>query len=207
MRRARRRSTRSRTARPLSIGTGGRTSSTLRPQWIAEPGGLRLLREPLEVGERGLLVGHAAPVEGGDRALVLDPDPQQAQLRGVALAGEAAHAPLPALEGRHHARARAAPGLEQLGAVGAGVGDPADAHQPPGLGRRAAGDARHAAVAAREPAQQERHLLAHVGVLGAPHDRRQRAVDVAEDAGPLGASRSGRSASASASAVGADTAP
>ena len=59
--------------------------------------------------------------------------------------------------------------------------DAAHADEPPDVGRRAARDARHAAVAARQPRQQQRGLLGHVRVLGALHDRRERAVDVEEE--------------------------
>ena len=95
--------------------------------------------------------------------------------------GEPPHPVLPALEGLEGVRAALEPGLEQLRAVRAGVGDPADAHQPPRVGGRAAGDAGDEAVPAREAAQQERGLLGTCRVLGTPDDRRERAVDVAED--------------------------
>jgi hypothetical protein len=125
-------------------------------------------------------------VERLDRALVLDPDAQQLELADVlARADELADAAFPAGERRGERRlllSRA----QQLGAVRPGVGDAADADEPPRLGDRPSRDARHAGVAAPEAAQQQRDLVAHVGVLRAADDRRERAVDVAEDRRPLG---------------------
>ena len=78
--------------RPLSRTTGGRTSSTLRPQWTAKPS---LLREPGDLlhGRRGrLFVGRAAPVERRDRVLVLAAHADPLMLAGVGARGERAHA-------------------------------------------------------------------------------------------------------------------
>ena len=80
---ARRLATSARTARPLSICTGGRTSSTFRPQWVVQPGGLRLLRDPLELGARRRPRRARRASGSGDRALVLDPDPKQPELAVV----------------------------------------------------------------------------------------------------------------------------
>jgi hypothetical protein len=144
-----------------------------------------LARDLLQVGLRRGLVGHTAPVERGDGALVLDPHAQSPQLGRLAVECKAANPVLVASELRNGlgpARAR----LEQLGAMRAGVSDPADAHEPPRLGGRAAGDAGDAAVAARQPPEQQRDLRAHVSVHGAPDDRGERPVDVAEHGRPSG---------------------
>ena len=92
------------------------------------------------------------------------------------------HAPLPALEGRDHPRARLSR-LEQLGAVRAGVGDPADPHEPPRLGGGAPGDAGDAAVAPRQARRgAPRPPRAPAPSSARCDDRRERAVHVAEDA-------------------------
>ena len=75
--------------------------------------------------------------------------------------------------------------------MGAGICHAAHAHEPPHVGDLTPGDARHEAVAAREPAEQPRGLLGHVGVLGTPHDRGERAVHVAEDGRTLRVGRKG----------------
>ena len=185
------RSTRSRTAWPLSTGTGGRISSTLRPQWIAQAGGLGLLGEPL-AGGCAPLSSSGAPrqwkVMIGPLSSIRIRSERSSACR--ARPTKRLHLLLPALERRRHAR-RGRAGLEQLGAVRARVGDAAHAHEAPHVGHRAARDARHAAVAAREPAEQPRGLLGHVGVLGALHDRGERAVHVAEDRRALGVGRHG----------------
>ena len=62
-------STRERMPSPLSTCTGGRISSTLRPQWMSSPASSRLVGHVGQPGLRGLLVGRAAPVEGLDRPL------------------------------------------------------------------------------------------------------------------------------------------
>ena len=150
----------------------------------------RLGGDPLHQGASGVLVGCPAPVEGHDRALVLDPHAQRAQLRGVALARERLDLRQEAGEVRHHARLRAVR-LEQLRAVEAGVLDPAHAHQPPHVGRRAARDAGHPGVATRQPPEQQRGLVRHLRVLRALDDRRERAVHVEEESRARGVGRDG----------------
>ena len=58
------RSTRDRTARPLSNSTGGRTSSTLRAQWTARPACSASPATSSRLLAGGVLVRHAAPVVG-----------------------------------------------------------------------------------------------------------------------------------------------
>jgi hypothetical protein len=69
--------------------------------------------------------------------------------------------------------------------VRARVGDPAHPHEPAGVRRGAARDARNAAVAARECREEAGRAVGHLGVAGALHDRGERAVDVAQDGGAL----------------------
>ena len=145
------------------------------------------IRSHARVG--GLLVGRAAPVEAHDRALVLDPDAQRAQLRRVALAREPLHAAGPGAKSGI-TRASRLVGLEQLGAVEPGVGDPAHAHQPAHLGRRAAGDAGHAARSGATAAPSSSEVsFGHAASCGALDDRRERAVHVEEQRRPRGVGR------------------
>src|SRR3954451_12940564 len=114
---------------PLSIRTGGRGSSTLRPPRAVEAGPPPPPLDPLappvgvEAGLLGglgdladgglglLLVGHVAPVQARDRLLVLEGHAQPPQVLGVVLAREVLHAPRPSLElavhlGRDRTRAQ-----------------------------------------------------------------------------------------------------
>ena len=83
---------------PLSIRTGGRTSSTLRPQWVRRPAAVA--RSAIaSIAERAASSSRrAAPVEGDDRALVLETHAQPAQIGGVGLAAEVLDPPRPVLE-------------------------------------------------------------------------------------------------------------
>ena len=95
---------------PLSIRTGGRISSTLRPQWALKPASSAASATSRDRGLGALLVGHAAPVQRGDRLLVLEPHAQPPQLLAEGLAGEALHAPRPGLQLAVELRARSRPG-------------------------------------------------------------------------------------------------
>ena len=76
------------TAVPLSAATGGRISSTMRPQCGARPCCLGLRGDPLERCMRRALVGCAAPVEGPDRVLVLEPHAERGSSSPYAAVGE-----------------------------------------------------------------------------------------------------------------------
>ena len=154
----------------------------LAPPVDQKPLGLGLLRDALEARPGGILVRHSAPVQRHDRPLVLDPDAEQPEVALVAGQDELLDARSPVRERRENRGLRLA-GLEQLGAVRARVGDRADADQPARLGGRAPGDAGDEGVAASQRTQQPRRLLRHLRILGAAHDRRQRAVDVEQDPG------------------------
>ena len=123
-RRGRRRAGSATIPTPLSIRTGGRISSTLRPQWVAKPASSALLGDRVDRRARGLLVGRAAPVERDDRPLVLEPHAQPPQL-ACRLAAELLHAARPGRQlGVELGLDPAGP--QQLGAVRAEVGDRAD---------------------------------------------------------------------------------
>ena len=101
---------------PLSILIGGRTSSTLRPQWVRRPAASARCGDRVDRRPRRLLVRGAAPVEGDDRALVLEPHTELAGVGGVGLAAELVDPSDPVLDARvEHGLGPA--GAEQLGAV------------------------------------------------------------------------------------------
>ena len=89
------RSTSSRTAWPLSTGTGGRISSTLRPQCVASPAVSASWASPSRWVRAAVLVGRAAPVEGDDRPLVLDPRRAVGRSSGVSRSRHEAPSPAP----------------------------------------------------------------------------------------------------------------
>ena len=186
--------------RPLSSATGGRTSSTLRPQWTTKPSASRL---PGDLAHRllgGLLVRRAAPVERGDRVLVLAAHAQALALGGVsARAAKSRTRAAQAAElgvdlGARRARA------QQLAAVVADVGDRPD-RDDLARGRGAApADAADDPVALGDLDQQRARRLGDVGVVGVADDRRERAVDVEQDRRRAGSERIGSSASTSVAA-------
>ena len=171
----------SRTARPLSNSTGGRSSSTLRPQCVARPAPRPRRRSPRRAAVGGLLVGRPAPVQRGDRPLVLDAHAQPAQVGRSRSATNAFTRPSQLLNAsfvrgwprRARAARRRATRRRRCRRR-----RPAGAPRPPS-GRRCSRRSRSGARAG--PAAGG--LLAHLGVLGARHDRREHAVDVAEDRG------------------------
>ncbi len=162
----------------------------LPPPVRAQPSGLCLGRDRVDRRTRGLLVGRATPVEGDDRALVLEADPESAQVRGVGLARELVD-PLGPIQDRgiHH---RLGPtGAQHLGAVRAEVRDRADRDHRPRLRGPAAADARDHAVPPGDLREQRTRRLGHSGIAGVIDDRGERAVDVEHDrgAGRIGAER------------------
>jgi hypothetical protein len=127
-----------------------------------------------------IFTGRAAPVEGHDGALVLDPDPDPAQVGGVGLTSEVVDPAGPILERRIDLSLSPA-GTQQLRPVRAEVGDRPDRDHRAGVGRLATTDAGHHLVAARDPDQQLTGRLGHLGGGGVLDDRRQRPVDVEQD--------------------------
>ena len=170
---------------PLSILTGGRTSSTLRPQWVRKPAAWARSRDRIDRRSSGLLVGRPAPVEGDDRPLVLEPDAALAGLGGVGLTAELVDPPDPVLDARVEHRLGPA-GSQQLGAVRAEIGDRPDADHRARLRGAAAAHARHQPVRVGDRDQELARGLGHMRVGRVLDDRRQRAVDVEQDRGPFG---------------------
>ena len=171
-----------RTALPFPIGTGGRSSSTLRPQWVSRPAACASAAMPSSRVRAASSSGAPRQWNATIGPLSSSRTRSRRRSRRVVCGGEAVDSPGPAREGGYDLGALGA-GLEQLGAMAARVGDAADADEPPRLGRRAPGNASDAAVAAAERADQPRASLGDVGVLGAAHDRREGPVDVAKDRG------------------------
>ena len=169
---------------PLSIRTGGRISSTLRPQCALKPAFSAASATSRDGGLGLLLVGHVAPVQRRDRLLVLEPHAQLAQRLGVVLAGEVLHPPRPGLELAVHLR-RDRARAQDLRPVRAEVGDRAERHDAARVGRPAARHARHDAVALGDLDQRPPRRLGHVRVVGMLDDRREHAVDVEQHGGAL----------------------
>ena len=110
---------------PLSIRTGGRISSTLRPQWVTKPASSAASATSSIAASASSSSGVAAPVQGGDRLLVLQAHAQPAQLLAEGVVGEGLHAARPRLQlavqlGRDRPRP------QHLRAVRAEVGDRAE---------------------------------------------------------------------------------
>ena len=152
-----------------------------------------------ELGDRSrallgrLGVAGPAPVDRLDRALVLESQAEAGEVRPIEarLTNPAAAAPR-SPERRVEARpllARA----EQLEAVVAGVDELIEADHAAGGARPAAADAGDQSVARRELGKQRPGRRRNRRRLGVGDDRRQGAVDVAEDGGArgLGAQRGG----------------
>jgi hypothetical protein len=115
----------------------------------------------IDGGSRRLLVRRSPPVEGQDRTLVLEPDATPAHVGRVDLARELVDPAAPILQPGVELGFRP-PRPQQLRPVAAQVGDAADRHHGPGLGRPAPAHAGHKAIAAGDPDEQLPRLLRHV---------------------------------------------
>ena len=91
---------------PLSILIGGRTSSTLRPQWVRRPAACA--RSAIESTTALAASSSRAPRQWKATigALVLEPDPALARVGGVGLAAELVDPAHPVLDARRRARPR-----------------------------------------------------------------------------------------------------
>ena len=165
--------------RPLSSSTGGRTSSTLRPQWIAEPASsarsatsfARRLAPPPRRPRRASGRRRSAPCPRAHAQAVQPVRPRRSAnwSRGAA-------------RRRPRGRARAAvPAAQELGAVVAEVGDRAERDDPARRRRAAAAHAGDAAVAPRDWRSADARGLGDLRVVGVADDRRERPVDVEQD--------------------------
>ena len=169
---------------PLSIRTGGRTSSTLRPQCVRRPAASAR-------AAMASIAARAASSSGAPRQWKATIGPLSssrtrgaAQVGGVGLAAELVDPPRPILERRVDHRLGPA-GAQQLGAVRAEVGDRADRHHRPRLGGAPAAHAGDdAGSAGRRSISSCRVASGTLGVGRVLDDRRQRAVDVEQDRGP-----------------------
>ena len=138
---------------PLSIRTGGRTSSTLRPQWVRRPAASALAAS-------ASIAARAASSSGAPRqwnATIAPLSSSRTRRRrrsdGVRLATELVDPAHPVLDPRIEHRLGPA-GPQQLGPVRAQVGDRPDRHHRARLRGAPPADAGDDAVAARDLDQQ-----------------------------------------------------
>ena len=153
---------------PCARSTGGRSSSTLRPKRATSPSCARPLGDRLEQRERLLLVLRA----GGSGSVTvsgLRSTSSQSTRRRELLQ------PLAPVRGL---------GLE-LEPVLADVDELVEADDPPRVGARPAADAGDERVAAVQAAELGARLLRHGGLVRHVDDRREHAVDVEQERGPL----------------------
>ena len=183
------RSRSSRTARSLPIGTGGRISSTLRPQWVHSPSATASEAIRCTSAWAASSSGAPAPVEAHDRALVLDPHAQRAQLRACRARARTPGPPAgsgrsPASRAPRCCPARAAPRRGGR-STRSRPRPPACARRPP-RGPRCRPPGRSGATAAPSSSEVS---FGTVRVLRALDDRRERAVHVEEERRARGVGR------------------
>ncbi len=155
------------TAVPLCAATGGRSSSTLRPNRATSPSARAQVGDCLELRPRCLLVIRPAVVEADRERLPLDVVPVDAVCEGLE----------PLAPGQRL-------GLE-LEAVLADVDQLVEPDDPARIVARPAADAGDERVAAVEPAQLLAGRLRHGGVARHVDDRCEDAVDVEQDRRPF----------------------
>ncbi len=165
---------------PLSSATGGRTSSTLRPQCTTKPS--RSAAAAISCTAASAASSSGAPRQW--KAAIASLSSLRMRRRWCSAVqrprGERANARRPGGELGVHLGPRRAR-TQQLTAVVADVRERADRHDLARRGRATPAHAADHAVALGDLDQQGARGLGHVGIGGVAHDRRQRAVDVEQD--------------------------
>ena len=165
---------------PLSILTGGRTSSTLRPQWVRRPAASALAAIESIAARAASSSGAPRQWKATIAPLSSSRTRQPAQVRGVGLARELVD-PLGPVQDAGIDHRLGPAGAQHLGAVGAEVRDRADRDHRARLRGAPAADARDHAVPAGDSEPAAARALGHASVGGVLDDRGERAVDVEQD--------------------------